>query len=58
VRYHLLEGMRIAALHHIEMTGELIALRSMATSVMEFTLGCSHDEIFQVEIVDELVSES
>jgi hypothetical protein len=58
VRYHLLEGMRIAALRHIEMTGELIALRSTVTSVMEFTLGRSHNEIFQVEIVDELVSES
>jgi hypothetical protein len=40
--------MRIAALHHTGMA---------VSSAMEFTLGRSNDEIFWVEVVDELVAE-
>jgi hypothetical protein len=49
--------MRIAALHHTEMARELAALRMAVSSAMEFTLGRSNDEIFWVEVVDELVAE-
>jgi hypothetical protein len=57
VRNHLSEGMRIAALRHTEMVGELAALRAAVSSTMEMALGRSPDETFQVEIVGELVAE-
>jgi hypothetical protein len=49
--------MQIAALHHTEMAGELAALRALVSSTTEFTLGCSPNEAFQVEGVDELIAE-
>jgi hypothetical protein len=49
--------MRIAALCHTEMAEELAVLRATASSTAEFTLGRSHNEAFQVEIVDEVVAE-
>jgi hypothetical protein len=52
----MLEGMWMAALHHTEMVGELVALRMVVSSVMEFALGLSPYETFQVEVVDELVA--
>jgi hypothetical protein len=57
MRNHLLEMMWAAAIHHIEMAGELAALQTAVTSVMELMLGCSPDETFQVEITDELVTQ-
>jgi hypothetical protein len=53
----LSEGMRITALRHIEMVGELAALLVAVSSTMEMALGHSPDETFQVEIVGELVAE-
>jgi hypothetical protein len=55
-RNHLSEGTWIAALRHTEMVGELPALRTVVSSVVEFTLGRSPDEIFRVEVVDKLVA--
>jgi hypothetical protein len=49
--------MRVAAIRHIEMAGELAALQAIVTSVMELVLGLSPDEIFWVEITDKLVSQ-
>jgi hypothetical protein len=57
VRNHLLEGMQIAALHHTEMAQELATLWTVVSSIVEFMLGCSPDETFWVEVVDELVAE-
>jgi hypothetical protein len=47
VRNHLSEGMRVAALCHTEMAGELAVLRAVVFSAVEFTLGCLPDEIFR-----------
>jgi hypothetical protein len=52
-----LERMRVAAIHHIEMVGELAALQVAMTSIVELVLGCSPDETFRVEIVDEMVAQ-
>jgi hypothetical protein len=57
VRNHLSEGMQIATLHHIEMARELAVLQTAVSSAVEFTLGCSFDETFWVEVMDELVAE-
>jgi hypothetical protein len=57
VRNHLSKGMRIAALQHTEMVGELAALWMMVSSIMELVLGCTLDETFQVQVVGELVVE-
>jgi hypothetical protein len=48
--------MRAAALCHAEMTGELIALRPTVSSTLEQVLGCSPNETFRVEVMDELVA--
>jgi hypothetical protein len=56
-RNHLSEGMQITSLCHTEMAKELTVLWTMVYSAMEFTLGCSPDETFCVEVVDELVVE-
>jgi hypothetical protein len=53
VRNHLSEGMRLVALYHPKMVGELAAHRAEVSSTVESALGCSVDEIFQVEIVAE-----
>jgi hypothetical protein len=55
-RNHLLEGMQIAALHHTKMARELAMLRTVVPFVVEFTLGCSPNKTFWVEVVDELVA--
>jgi hypothetical protein len=49
--------MRAAAIHHIEMAGELAMLRTVVTSAAELVLGRSPNETFRVEIVDELVAQ-
>jgi hypothetical protein len=49
--------MPITALCHIEMAGELVTLRTVVSSIVEFMLGHLPDETFQVEVVDELVAE-
>jgi hypothetical protein len=38
VRNHLSEGMRIAALHHTKMAGELATLRTVESYTAEFAL--------------------
>jgi hypothetical protein len=44
--------MQIAALHQTEMGRDLAMLRVVVTSAMEFALGRSPDETFQVEVVE------
>jgi hypothetical protein len=56
VRNHLLERMRITALRHTEMIGELAMLQTTVSSTVEFALGRSPDETFWVKVVDELVA--
>jgi hypothetical protein len=56
VRNHLLEGMRLAALCHIEMDGELASLQAAVSSIAESALGRSPDEVFHMEVVGELVA--
>jgi hypothetical protein len=56
VRNHLLEGMRLAALHHTEMDGELATLQMEMFYATESVLVRSPNEIFPVEIVGELVA--
>jgi hypothetical protein len=56
VRNHLPDGMRIAALCHVEMAAELAMLRATVSSASEFMLGRSPNKTFQVEIVDELIT--
>jgi hypothetical protein len=56
VRNHLSGEMRIAALRHTEMAEEFAILQAVVSSAVEFTLGQSPDETFQVEVVDELVT--
>jgi hypothetical protein len=55
VRNHLSERMQATAIRHTEMAGELAMLRVVVTSIVELVLGCSPDETFWVEIIDELV---
>jgi hypothetical protein len=57
LRNHLLQGMRAATLHHVEMARELAALRAVVSSTMESMLGRSPDETIWVEVVGELVVE-
>jgi hypothetical protein len=42
---------------HTKMTGELATLLAAVSSAVEFMLGCSPNETFRVEIVDELIAE-
>jgi hypothetical protein len=54
---HLSEGMRITALHHTKMVGELAMLRAAMSSAVELVLGCSPDKTFWVEAVGVVVAE-
>jgi hypothetical protein len=49
--------MRLAALRHTEIVGELAALQAVVSSVMELALGRSPNDAFHMEVVDELVAE-
>jgi hypothetical protein len=49
--------MQIAALCHAEMAKHLTAVRAVLSSTMEFMLGRSPTKAFQVEVVDELLTE-
>jgi hypothetical protein len=51
------EGMRHAALHHIEMVRELAALWALVSSATESALGRSPNDTFHMEVVSELVAE-
>jgi hypothetical protein len=57
VRNHLSDRMRAAILHHTEMARELAALWATVSSAVELVLGCSPDETFLVDVMDELVPE-
>jgi hypothetical protein len=46
--------MRLAALRHTEMAGELAALRAVVSSTVESVLGRSPNDIFHMEVVGEL----
>jgi hypothetical protein len=56
VRSHQSKGMRIAALHNTEMAEELVLLRAVVSSTMEFALGRLPNDTFQVEALDELIA--
>jgi hypothetical protein len=52
-RHHLSKGMRLVALHHTEMAGELASLLAIVPSVAESVLGCSPTDAFHEEVVGE-----
>jgi hypothetical protein len=56
-RHHLSEGMRLAALRHIGMAGELAALWATVPSTAESVIRRSPNDTFRVEVVSELVAE-
>jgi hypothetical protein len=56
VRSHLLARMRVAALHHTKMVGELTALWAAVSSAAELVVGCSPNETSWVEVMNELVA--
>jgi hypothetical protein len=57
VRKHLLEEMRITALHHTAMGGGLAARRPVVSTAMEFKLGWLPNKTFLVEVLDVVVAE-
>jgi hypothetical protein len=57
VRSHLLEGMRVVALHHTEMTTKIATLQVVVSSTVEFMLGRVPTKTLWVEVVHELVAE-
>jgi hypothetical protein len=57
MRHHLSEGMRLVALRHTEMVGELAAVRAAVSSTTESVLGHSPNDTFHMEVVGELVAE-
>jgi hypothetical protein len=57
VRNYLPEGMRAVALRYTEVVRELATLRAAVSSTTGLVLGCSADETFWVEVMDELVAE-
>jgi hypothetical protein len=56
VRNYLSERMRVAALRHTKMAGEVAMLQVVVSSSMESVLGSLPDETFWVEVVGELVA--
>jgi hypothetical protein len=48
--------MRLAALRHTEMAGELAMLRATVSTVMESVLGHSPSDTFCVEVASELAT--
>jgi hypothetical protein len=56
-RHHLSEGMRLAALRHTEMAGELAVLWAAVSSATESVLGRSPNNTFRLEVVGELAIE-
>jgi hypothetical protein len=51
VRHHLTEGMRLVALHHTKMAGELAVLRAAVSATAESVLGRSPSDTFRVGVV-------
>jgi hypothetical protein len=51
------EGMQITALRHVEIAEEHASLRAVVSSAVEFTLGHSPNDAFQLEFVDKLIAE-
>jgi hypothetical protein len=49
--------MQIVALHHTEMSGEVVVLWEAVSSTMESVLGHSPSDTFRVEVVGELAAE-
>jgi hypothetical protein len=56
VRSHMLEGMQIVALYLVEMVEELASLRAVISYATEFTLGCSPNKAFRLEVLDKLIA--
>jgi hypothetical protein len=56
-RHHLSKGMRLAALRHTEMVGVVAVLRAAMSTATESVLGCSPNNTFRMEVVDELPAE-
>jgi hypothetical protein len=55
--HHLSKGMRLVALRHTEMAGELAMLQAVVSIVVESVLGRSPNDTFHVEKVSELAAE-
>jgi hypothetical protein len=55
-RHHLSEGMRLAALRHTEMAGELTAFQAVVSSATELVLRRSPDDTSHVEVVGEMAT--
>jgi hypothetical protein len=53
---HLSNGMRLAALRHTKLAGELAAFRAVVSSATESVLGCSPSNTTRVEVVAELAA--
>jgi hypothetical protein len=49
--------MRLVALRHTEMAGELAMLWAVVSPATELVLGCSPSDTFHVEVVGELAVE-
>jgi hypothetical protein len=54
---YLSEGMRLAALHHTEMAGELTMFWAVVSSAAQSVLGCSPSNTTRAVVVGELVAE-
>jgi hypothetical protein len=52
----MLEGMQIVALYLVEMVEELASLRAVISYATEFTLGCSPNKAFRLEVLDKLIA--
>jgi hypothetical protein len=57
VQGHLSEWMRIAAIRHTEMVGQLSTLQAVVSSVVRFVLGRLSTEAFWVDVVDEILTD-
>jgi hypothetical protein len=55
-RHHLTKGMRLEALYHSKMAGDLAMLWAMVSTTVE-SLGCSPSDTFHVKAVSELTGE-
>jgi hypothetical protein len=51
------EGVRLVALDHTKMAGDLAVLQVAVSTVVESVLGRSPSDTFHVEVVSELVAE-
>jgi hypothetical protein len=56
VRHHLSEVMRLAALHHTSMVGELVVLWAVVSTAADSVLGSSPSDTFRFKVVREMAA--